>query len=144
MRVHNLDPSAVQHLDMAKRNADRGAGVTQRLLAFARQQPLNPRTIDPNKLIQGMSDLLRHASGEGIELEIVQGTSRISTTSADMNQLETAILNLAVNARDAMKGSGKLTIETANAFLDETYAAVHAEVRTSCGNSRCSSPMSVA
>jgi PAS domain S-box-containing protein len=127
-RVHNLDPTAVQYLEMAKRNADRGAGVTQRLLAFARQQPLNPRTIDPNKLIQGMSDLLRHAVGEGIEVEIVWGTSRLWTISADINQLETAVLNLAVNARDAMKGSGKLTIETANAFLDETYAAAHAEV----------------
>jgi PAS domain S-box-containing protein len=127
-RVHNLDPSAVQYLEMAKRNADRGAGVTQRLLAFARQQPLNPKPINPNKLIQGMSDLLRHAVGEGIELEVVQGTSRIWTISADLNQLETAILNLAVNSRDAMQGSGKLTLETANAFLDESYAAAHAEV----------------
>jgi PAS domain S-box-containing protein len=127
-RVHNLDPSAVQYLEMAKRNADRGAGVTQRLLAFARQQPLNPKPLNPNKLIQGMSDLLRHAVGEGIELEVVQGTSRIWTISADLNQLETAILNLAVNSRDAMQGSGKLTLETANAFLDESYAAAHAEV----------------
>jgi PAS domain S-box-containing protein len=127
-RVHNLDTTAVQYLEMAKRNADRGAGVTQRLLAFARQQPLNPQTVDPNKLIQGISDLLRHASGEGIELEIVQGTSRLWMISADVNQLETAILNLAVNARHAMNGSGKLTIETANSFLDDTYATAHAEV----------------
>ena len=127
-RVPALDPSAVKYLEMAKRNADRAAGVTRRLLAFARRQPLDPKAISPNNLIQNISDLLRHAVGEGIDIEIVLGAG-VWAIAADTNQLETAILNLAVNSRDAMQRSGKLTIETANTFLDESYVATHPYVK---------------
>jgi PAS domain S-box-containing protein len=126
-RVQSTNPDYVRYLDMAKRNTDRATAVTQRLLAFARRQPLDPKPSNPNKLVQNMTDLLRHALGEGIAMETVL-SSGIWTVLADPNQLETAILNLAVNARDAMRRSGKLTIETANAFLDEPYAAAHPEV----------------
>jgi signal transduction histidine kinase/DNA-binding response OmpR family regulator len=114
--------------DAAVRGAERAATLTQRLLAFSRRQPLQPKSIEANKLVTGMSDLLRRTLGESITTETVLagGLWRIS---ADANQLESALLNLAVNARDAMSGGGKLTIETANAHLDEAYAAGHDEVK---------------
>jgi len=118
---------ATRYLDMAQRSADRAAGVTQRLLAFARRQPLDPKPINANRLLQGMSDMLRHAVGDGVSVETVF-SSGLWTVSADSNQLETSVLNLTINARDAMSRVGKLTIETANAFLDEPYAAIHPEV----------------
>jgi PAS domain S-box-containing protein len=126
-RLPEVDPDVRRYLDMATQNADRAAGITQRLLAFSRQQPLEPKAIDPNKLLSSMTALLRSALGERIALETVLSAG-IWTISADINQLETAILNLALNARDAISEYGKLTIETANAFLDESYAGVHAEV----------------
>ena len=100
--------------------ASRGARLTQQFLAFSRQQPLTPVPLDPNKLVSGMSELLRRALGEHIRFEtvIAGGTW---TIHADKTQLETAILNLAVNARDAMSDGGTLTIETANAHLDDTF-----------------------
>jgi PAS domain S-box-containing protein len=126
-RLGREDPLVVRFLDAAKRNVDRAASVTQRLLAFARQQPLNPVVVSPNKLVQSMADLVRHAVGEGVAVETVF-SSGLWSVSVDTNQLETALLNLTINSRDAMQRVGKLTIETANAFLDETYAAEHAEV----------------
>lgn len=128
-RLPGADPDVRRYLDMATQNADRAAGITQRLLAFSRQQPLEPKPIDPNKLLSSMTPLLRSALGERVALETVL-SSGIWTVSADINQLETAILNLALNARDAISEYGKLTIETGNAFLDETYARAHAEVRS--------------
>ncbi|HYN46019.1 MAG TPA: PAS domain S-box protein, partial [Allosphingosinicella sp.] len=113
-------------LGNAQVGAERAAMLTQRLLAFSRRQPLNPRPIDANKLVTGMSELLHRTLGETIKVETVlaAGLWRIE---ADPNQLENAILNLAVNARDAMAanesgGGGKLTIETANTHLDRDYA----------------------
>ncbi|HEX2116344.1 MAG TPA: response regulator [Alphaproteobacteria bacterium] len=120
-----------ERLRRAARNALTGAqratALTQHLLAFSRRQPLDPRPVDANKLVAGMSNLLNRTLGETIAVETVlaQGLWR---TSVDANQLETAILNLAVNARDAMPRGGKLTIETANTFLDEHYAARQTEV----------------
>jgi signal transduction histidine kinase/DNA-binding response OmpR family regulator len=111
----------------ASRGANRAASLTQRLLAFARRQPLDPRPVDVNKLVLGMSELLRRTLGEQITVAPVL-SGGLWRSNVDPNQLETAILNLAVNARDAMPNGGRLTIETANAHLDEGYAARQAEV----------------
>jgi PAS domain S-box-containing protein len=121
------EPRIVRALGNALVGAERAAVLTQRLLAFSRRQPLNPRPVDANKLVTGMSELLYRTLGETIEVETVlaAGLWRIE---ADPNQLENAILNLAVNARDAMTEGGKLTIETANTHLDRDYAAQNAGV----------------
>lgn len=111
----------------AMRGAQRAAALTQRLLAFSRQQPLDPKILDINKMVGGMSDLFRRSLGEQVAIETVLAGG-LWRVHVDPNQLEIAILNLAVNARDAMPKGGKLTIETANTHLDESYAANQAEV----------------
>ena len=113
--------------DNAMAGAERAALLTQRLLAFSRRQPLAPERIDPNRLVSGMSDLLNRTLGETIEVETIQ-SARIWPVEIDVNQMENALLNLAVNARDAMPDGGKLTIEVANTHIDEAYAAQEAEV----------------
>ena len=130
----NLNAAAGLDVDRFKRSADnamRGArraeSLTQRLLAFSRQQPLDPKPVDLGRLVTGMSDLLRRTIGEQVTIETVLGGG-LWRAHADPNQLELAILNLAVNARDAMPSGGKLTLETANIHLDEKYAATQAEV----------------
>jgi CheY-like chemotaxis protein len=110
--------------DNALEAAQRAATLTHRLLAFSRQQPLSPEPVDANRLVGGMSDLLMRAIGDGIELETVLAGG-LWRTHADPNQLENALLNLAVNARDAMAGRGKITIETCNAHIDELYSSDH-------------------
>jgi PAS domain S-box-containing protein len=112
----------------AMTGARRAAALTQRLLAFSRRSPLDPKPIDVNALVGGMSDLLHRALGETISVETVQAAG-LWLIEADPNQLEAAILNLAVNARDAMPEGGRMTIETSNAHLDEAYAAAHVELR---------------
>ena len=114
-------------LDNAMKGAERAAALTQRLLAFSRRQPLDPKPLNVDRLVADMSDLLNRALGETVRLEVVTSPG-LWRVEADPNQLESAILNLAVNARDAMPAGGTLTIETANARLDEGYAAEHAEV----------------
>ncbi|MBS7457484.1 response regulator [Coralloluteibacterium stylophorae] len=106
---------------------ERGAKVAAQLLAFARRQPLEPRAVNLGRLVRGMDDLLRRALGEAVELETVIGGG-LWTTLADPDQVENAILNLAVNARDAMNGSGRLTIEAGNAMLDATYSLEHGDL----------------
>jgi signal transduction histidine kinase/ActR/RegA family two-component response regulator len=106
----------------ARIGADRAAALTQSLLAFSRRQPLAPKPVDANKLVADMSDLLRRTLGEHISVQMV-GAAGLWRTQADPNQLENAILNLALNARDAMPQGGKLTIETANAYFDPRQAA---------------------
>ncbi|MDP9091006.1 MAG: response regulator, partial [Pseudomonadota bacterium] len=113
--------------DNAMRGARRAESLVHRLLAFSRQQPLDPRPIDLGRLVTGMSDLLRRTLGEDVTVETVLGGG-LWQALADPNQLELAILNLAVNARDAMPDGGRLTIETANVHLDEQYAASQVEV----------------
>ncbi|MER9688022.1 CHASE3 domain-containing protein [Mesorhizobium sp. M0139] len=118
----------MKFIEAATDAATRAANLTSRLLAFSRQQPLAPQVVDANRLVAGMSDLLRRALGETIRIETVLAGG-LWKTHADSSQLENAILNLAVNARDAMGEDGKMTIETANSHLDEGYAATHAEVK---------------
>jgi PAS domain S-box-containing protein len=126
-RLAGADAESRRLIEAATRGAIRGATLTQRLLAFSRRQPLEPKPISPNKLVTGMSDLLQRTLGERIAVETVLAAG-LWWVSADANQLESALLNLAVNARDAMPAGGKLTIETANVYLDESYAAGHEEV----------------
>ena len=114
-------------VDAATDATTRAANLTARLLAFARQQPLAPEVIDANRVVTGMSDLLRRSLGETVAIETVLAGG-LWRTFADPSQLENAILNLAVNGRDAMPDGGSLTIETANSHLDDGYAAAHAEV----------------
>ena len=114
-------------LDHAMRGAQRAASLTQRLLAFSRRQPLEPKATDLSRLIGNMSDLFRRSLGESISIETVL-SGGLWRVLVDQNQLEVGLLNLAVNSRDAMPKGGKLTIETANVFLDESYAAAQAEV----------------
>jgi PAS domain S-box-containing protein len=127
-KLSGAEPQVRRYLDMLSRNAERASSLTQRLLAFSRQQMLDPKPIDPSALLSDVSALLRQALGESVAVETVLGAGAWSI-SADANQLETAILNLALNARDAMPQGGKLTIEAANSFLDERYAASHADVK---------------
>ena len=108
--------------------ANRAAALTHRLLAFARRQPLDPKPVNANRLVTGMEELLRRTIGETIALEIVTAGG-LWQTLCDPHQLESAILNLAINARDAMPAGGKLTIETCNARLDDAYAARQRDVR---------------
>jgi PAS domain S-box-containing protein len=120
-------PRMVRAAENALKGARRAASLTQRLLAFSRRQPLNPKPIDVNALISGMSDLLHRTLGETIEVLSVQGAG-VWRAEADPTELESAVLNLALNARDAMPDGGRLTIETTNADIDHSYSATHAEV----------------
>ena len=106
--------------NMARMAAQRAAALTSRLLAFARRQPLNPKPIDPGRLITGLSELLQRTLGEAVALEVVAAAG-LWLAKADPNELENVIVNLAVNARDAMPGGGRLTIEAHNAYLDDAY-----------------------
>jgi CheY-like chemotaxis protein len=121
-------PQIASGLDAMLEGAHRAATLVSRLLAFSRQQPLQPENLDINDLILGMSDMLHRTLGENIRVE-TELAGNLWPCVADRSELENAILNLAVNARDAMPGGGKLIVETANAALDERYAAAHTDVR---------------
>jgi CheY-like chemotaxis protein len=101
----------------------RGALMTRRLLAFSRRQPLEPKSVSVNSLIAGMSEILHQTLGETVQIETVLAAG-VWAIFVDSNQLESALLNLAVNSRDAMPQGGKLTIEAANTYLDEAYSAI--------------------
>jgi len=124
-QIAHLQPSPqiariVRGKDLAMEGVRRAARLTERLLAFSRQQPLEPKVFDPNRLLAGICELLRRTVGETIDLETVLAGG-IWLTEADVNQVENAILNLVLNARDAMPNGGKVTIETANCHLDDDY-----------------------
>jgi len=126
-RRADMPDAAKAHLLLILRAAERGASLTQRLLAFSRRQALDPHPLDANRLVAGMSDLLRRTLGESIKIETILAGG-LWRTFVDGNHLESAILNLGINARDAMPEGGKLTIETGNTYLDDEYAATNAEV----------------
>ena len=126
-RLESDVESAKVCIDNALDGAQRAAQLTSRLLAFSRQQPLAPRVLDANKLVAGMSELLRRSVGEHIRVETVLAGG-LWNSFADAGQLENAILNLCVNARDAMPDGGRLTLETTNAHLDDAYARVNEDV----------------
>ncbi len=121
------NPRAEMRVQSALAGVARGSKLASQLLAFARRQPLEPRVVNVGRLIQGMDELLRRALGGEIEIETVVGGG-LWNSLIDPDQLENAILNLAINARDAMNGEGRLTIEASNAFLDDAYARHHDEV----------------
>ena len=127
-RQLRTDPDrALARIDNALDGAHRAATLTARLLAFSRQQALAPVALDPNRLIAGMSELLRRTLGEQVQIETILGGG-LWRIHADAAQLENTILNLCVNARDAMADGGRLTIETSNAHLDDSYARLNDEV----------------
>jgi PAS domain S-box-containing protein len=110
-----------RYIVAARGSARRAAALTQRLLAFSRRQTLDPRPTDINRLVSGMEELIRRTVGPSIEVEVV-GAGGLWTTRVDPSQLESALLNLCINARDAMPDGGRITIETANKWLDERAA----------------------
>jgi signal transduction histidine kinase len=128
-----LDEALVDQLKLqelarvALKAADRGASLTHQLLAYSRQQPLNPKIVDVRKLVDDLTQLMRRSLGETIEIQ-EQLPDSLWRIAIDPNQLESALLNLAVNARDAMPNGGKLMIEADNAILDPTYAEQQQEV----------------
>ena len=124
-RVGDGDERLKRSLNAARQASERAASLVQRLLAFSRQHPLEVRAVDVNRLVQGMSELLRRTIGETITVEAVLAGG-LWKTAIDPNQLENALLNLAVNARDAMPSGGRLTVETANTYLDDAYVAANA------------------
>ncbi|WP_295517354.1 ATP-binding protein, partial [uncultured Stenotrophomonas sp.] len=129
LRIGDSDARAVRYIEMALDGAQRAAQLTQRLLAFSRQQPLQPVALDVNHLVAGMTDLLVHSLGSSVILETVLGGGQW-WTHADANQLENVILNLAVNARDAMPGGGRLTLQTSNCQIDLAAVAEHGGIPT--------------
>jgi len=121
------DPDTAGIVNAAISAAERGASLTRQLLAYARRQPLAPSELDVNTAIQGISRLLRRTLGEQIEIETILGGG-LWHALADGTQVENAVINLAINARDAMPTGGKLTLETANASFDDNYAGINDEV----------------
>jgi two-component system cell cycle sensor histidine kinase/response regulator CckA len=116
-----------RHAEEILKAAEHGASLTNKLLAFSRKQILQPRVIDLNVIVTDMDKMLRRLIGEDLDL-ITHCAERLGLVKADPGQIEQILMNLAVNARDAMPHGGKLTIETSDAFLDESYAQVHVGV----------------
>jgi signal transduction histidine kinase/CheY-like chemotaxis protein len=125
--LENASPENRFHLEEIKRAGERASGLTRQLLAFSRKQVLEPQVLDLNHTVRGMLKMLRILLGEEIEM-VTSLSTEIGQVKADPGQLEQVIMNLAVNARDALPGRGKLIIETQPCTLDDAYAALHPEV----------------
>ncbi|WP_457337093.1 ATP-binding protein [Rhizobacter sp. P5_C2] len=127
-RLTRDDVKVMQRLDSASAAVRRGAKLASQLLAFGRRQALAPRVVDVGRFIGGIEDLLRRSIGEGVEVELIV-SGGLWHTFIDPTQVENALLNLAINARDAMDGNGRLTIEVGNAFLDDDYVRGQVDVK---------------
>ncbi len=121
------DEAAERRVQHAMAGVSRGAKLTSQLLAFGRRQPLEPSALHLGRLLQGLDDMLRRTLGEAVAIEIIS-SGGLWNCNVDRAQMENAILNLAINARDAMEKRGQLTLEVSNAVLDDTYAAEHSDV----------------
>lgn len=126
-RAVGHDDKAQERVDMMNVAAERAARLTKQLLAFARRQPLQPEIVNLGQLMQEILPLMRRAVGEAVMVECV-ATGGLWNTIVDASEFQSVVLNLAINARDAMPEGGKLTVEMTNAALDDAYAARHAEV----------------
>lgn len=120
-RLDRGEYDVAKFIELSLEGTSRAAQLTHRLLAFARQQPLSPEPVDLNRLVSGMSDLLQRSLGSNIKLEFVRHAG-LWPTFADFSSLEQSILNLCVNARDAMTEGGRITVETGNVYVDDNYA----------------------
>jgi PAS domain S-box-containing protein len=127
LETHGDGADAGRWIGNARSAVEKGAKLASYLLAFGRRQPLEPRVVKVSRVVTGMEDMLRRALGEEIEVELVI-SGGLWNTAVDVAQVENAVLNLAINARDAMAGSGRLTIEANNAVLDDLYCRNHADV----------------
>jgi PAS domain S-box-containing protein len=127
-RQAGAEARLLRAIDQSLVGAHRAARLTAHLLAFSRRQPLEAKVLDVNKLLRHLSTFLKPSLGEQVQLEVV-GAGGVWQVEADETQLETAVLNLALNARDAMPDGGKVTIEASNTFLDEIYCSKNTEVR---------------
>jgi signal transduction histidine kinase/DNA-binding response OmpR family regulator len=128
LQVALPDGRATRYVASALQAVQRGAKLSSQLLAYARRQPLQPVVINPARAIADMDDMLRRVLGETIEIEMIKAGG-LWSMAADPHQLENVLLNLAINARDAMPGGGKLTIEIGNAMLDDGYVASEPDIK---------------
>jgi CheY-like chemotaxis protein len=128
--LKNLAPSDPNHhsAEQIMKAGERAASLTRQLLAFSRRQALQPKPVDLNKLVSGLSSMLRRLIGEDIDLRL-EMRPELGQVNADPGQMEQVLMNLVVNARDAMPHGGTLTIETANVVLDESYASRHLSIK---------------
>ena len=122
------NPNLTRSISNAMRGAQRATALTSRLLAFSRRQPLDPKPLDVNRFLSGAAEFMQRSLGETVSVECV-GSAGLWQIEVDANHLEAALLNLAINSRDAMPDGGKLTIEATNVYLDEEYCQLNPEVK---------------